>query len=614
MAPVTSFRSFELLADLLPDGVLVVDHDGTVICANTEVARQLGCDKADIVGGPIERFVPDRHQMAHTDHRKGFFASGGTRPMGVGLDLRARRADGSEFPVDVSLRAMELDSIPVVVAAIRDLTAQRDAERNSAILEIVHGASRSAVVVMETTGVIAGINAAATRLLGVETDELQERHLDETVLGSTPDLRHTFAACIAGHHIENRRILLATRWGDPIPVSLTARPVGNDRGGIVAVSMLLFDLSEQEASQTALQTLQTRLEVTERLGGIGSWEFNSVTSEFQMSPGLHALAGINPLESQGTIDDLVSSMVPEQAVEFTDRLTRCLEHGEHLSMEGEILDRAGNTRWIAIEGDIVTTETVTGQRRAAGIVQDLTERHEAMEGLLLADRLKDEFLSTVSHELRTPLTVIVGFADHLRSFADETTAVYFDAMFRNATEMEMMVNQLLDMSRVQSGKIRFQPEPCVLRELIDEARSYTTTVLAGHRILNETSATAVWADPLAFRRILTNLLSNAAKFSEPGTTITITDDVDSDWVTISIIDEGIGIGPLDAETIFEPFVQARHGRPFDVRGTGVGLAIVGRYVELHGGRVWVQSELGKGSRFCFTIPVATSDATAGADG
>lgn len=614
MAPVTSFTSFELLADLLPDGVLVVDHDGTVICANAEVARQLGCDKADIIGGLIERFVPDRLQVVHTDHRKGFFASGGTRAMGVGLDLRARRADGSEFPVDVSLRAMELEGTPVVVAAIRDLTAQRDAERNSAMLEILHSASRSAVVVIETTGVIAGVNAAATRLLGVETDELQKRPFDETVLGSTPDLRDTFADCIAGHHIENRRILLATRWGDPIPVSLTARPVGNDRGGIVAVSMLLFDLSEQEASQMALQTLQARLEVTERLGGLGSWEFNSVTNEFQMSPGLHALSGVNPLEAEGTIDDLVSSMVPEQALEFTDQLTRCVERGEHLSMEGEILDRAGNTRWIAIEGDVVGTDTVIGQRRAAGIVQDLTARHEAMESLLLADRLKNEFLATVSHELRTPLTVIVGFADHLRSFADETTAVYFDAMFRNATEMATMVNQLLDMSRAQSDKSRLKPQPCVLRELVDEALSYTTTVLAAHRCLNKTSATAVWADPLAFRRIVTNLLSNAAKFSEPGTTITIADDVDSDWVTISIIDEGIGIDPVDAETIFEPFVQARYGRPFDVRGTGVGLAIVSQHVEQHGGRVWVQSELGTGSRFCFTIPLTASEATSGADG
>lgn len=613
MTPVTSFRSFELLAELVPDGLVMVGVDGIVLGANSELARLLGYEKAEIVGRSIEQFVPDRFQAAHVEHRTGFFASGGSRSMGVGLDLRARRADGSELPVDVSLRTIELDGVAVVVAAVRDVTAQRDAERASAILEIVRGATRSGVVVLETSGVIAGVNTAATRLLGVEADDLVGRPFDETVLGATPAIRRTLCDCLGGRHIENHRVMLATQWGEPTPVSLTARPVGNDRGGIVAVSMLAFDLTEQEASQASLRALQARLEVTERLGGIGSWEFNGATGELQMSPGLHALTGIDALEFPGTIDAFLSSMVDETAASFTDRLARCLDHGEHLSLEGELRGGEGAARWIAIEGDRITVEPSSGHRRASGIVQDLTERHEVMEDLLLADRLKDEFLATVSHELRTPLTVIVGFAELLLALAEDATRGYLSALFRNAAEMRIMVDQLLDMSRIHSGELQFDPSPCALHDITTEVVADVAIAFASHRIVNQTSSTAVWTDPQVIRRILSNLVSNAAKFSKPGTTITITDEVAGGWATVTVSDEGVGIAPADAESIFEPFVQARHGRPLDVRGTGVGLAIVHRYVELHGGRVWVESELGEGSRFHFTVELAPHTSTATAD-
>lgn len=283
-----------------------------------------------------------------------------------------------------------------------------------------------------------------------------------------------------------------------------------------------------------------------------------------------------------------------------------------MSLEGRLVSRDGHERWITIEGGRDAAGHGDAQRRVVGIVQDVTARHEAMASLVEADRLKDEFLSTVSHELRTPLTVILGFADHLRRVGDESSTPYLDAMYRNAAEMDLMVDQLLDMSRVQSGRVVLELEPAPLRSVVGDTLTYLATTVRQHRIVDDTSDVVVLVDPMGFRRLLANLVSNAAKFSPPESTITISDVVEGGEVIVSVCDEGIGIDADDLDSIFDMFVQARHGRPVDVPGTGVGLTIVKRYVEMHGGRVWVDSEPGGGACFRFTIPVAT--VTPGEDG
>lgn len=605
MTPSTLLSAFEILADLFPDGVLVVGDDGVIQAASGEFARIVHSDRAAIVGQELEQFVPVRHRSDHVDSRKRFFASGGSRPMGVGLGLHALRSDGSEVPIDVSLRSVDLDGSRVVIAAVRDLTAQHEAEKTRSTLEIVRRATRSAVLVIEASGVIVGTNDAATRLLGVDAEDLTDRHLDETVLGDTAQILEIFDDCVAGGHFEDLRIELVTKWDERVPVNLTAHPVVSSRGQISAVSMLMFDRSEMEASQAALRQFQERLEVTERLAGIGSWELDGNTGELQMSPGLHELLGLSPFDAEGTVDDLLGPMSPDFADEIRGALARCVEEGTPMSFEGQLLAAGGRSRWITIEGNRDSTG-VASPNRVVGIVQDVSARHEAMATLLEADRLKDEFLSTVSHELRTPLTVIVGFADHLRSEGDASTAPYLDAMHRNAVEMDLMVDQLLDMSRVQSGRVSFEPVPARLNSLVGDAIAYIGTMVRRHRVIDETSDVEVMVDAMGFRRVLTNLVSNAAKFSPPDSKITISAALDRGDVVVSVCDEGIGLAPEDVESIFDMFVQARHGRPVDVAGTGVGLTIVKRYVEMHGGRVWVESQPGAGACFRFTIPAAAS--------
>ncbi|MBD0328670.1 MAG: PAS domain S-box protein [Thermoleophilia bacterium] len=222
-----------------------------------------------------------------------------------------------------------------------------------------------------------------------------------------------------------------------------------------------------------------------------------------------------------------------------------------------------------------------------------------------ADQLKDEFLSIVSHELRTPLTTISGFAQTLVAQADllpdDMKRELLGQVIESSDEMTEMIDQLLDFSRLQAGKVALSPEPVDLRSVVDTTIRGAARALAEHDVeIDLRQGVRVTTDQRALHRILVNLLTNAAKFSPEGSKITVGGGDGDSGVAIFVRDEGAGIAPEDQEKIFERFHQTRvvPGR----RGTGIGLSIVRRYVDLLGGSVGVDSELGRGSCFSLWLP------------
>lgn len=278
-------------------------------------------------------------------------------------------------------------------------------------------------------------------------------------------------------------------------------------------------------------------------------------------------------------------------------------------------------------GALVTLATVAlieaVQRRrdyALALVEERTQELEAavvrLEHARLeleeADRLKDEFLDLAAHELRTPIAAIAGFAEVLTSGNGpdpETRARLVGRIWANAREMEELTNQLLDLSRLRAGRVEIKPEALALRGAVEECLERVGAALEDRPVSVEVPADlAALADASAFRRILTNLLTNAAKFSDPGTPVSVTAGVEGDDVRVAVTDQGIGIAPEEQALIFERFYRADSGS-HATRGSGVGLAIVGQYVALHGGRIGVDSTPGSGSTFWFTLPMAREEAT-----
>jgi signal transduction histidine kinase len=219
----------------------------------------------------------------------------------------------------------------------------------------------------------------------------------------------------------------------------------------------------------------------------------------------------------------------------------------------------------------------------------------------------------MSHELRTPLNAIIGFSQVLRErlFGEinEKQEEYLDDILSSAHHLLSLINDVLDLSKVEAGQVELDVAPFSLRETLESGVVMVRERAArnGVRLSLEAGSDVdvIDGDERRIRQVLFNLLSNAVKFTPSGGSVDVSAERVGTAVQVTVADTGSGIAPEDHERIFEEFQQTEAGRA-EREGTGLGLALSRRLVELHGGRIWLESELGRGSRFVFTLPIEGS--------
>jgi PAS domain S-box-containing protein len=228
-----------------------------------------------------------------------------------------------------------------------------------------------------------------------------------------------------------------------------------------------------------------------------------------------------------------------------------------------------------------------------------------------ANRLKSEFLASMSHELRTPLHTIIGFSEllseQLEGPLNDKQKRFISHIHRDSLHLLELINEVLDLSKIEAGRLELHQEVFQMKPAIDEVLSSARALAAPKSIGIEQRATteiSLRADRVRFKEILYNLLSNAVKFTPDGGSVWIEGNVDGDaMVVISVVDTGIGIPPEEHQSVFQKFYQVGPTTRGVREGTGLGLTITKRLVEQHGGKIWVESEPGKGSRFSFALPL-----------
>ncbi len=238
------------------------------------------------------------------------------------------------------------------------------------------------------------------------------------------------------------------------------------------------------------------------------------------------------------------------------------------------------------------------------------EAVETAERLKEVDRLKSQFLANMSHELRTPLNSIIGFSRVILKGIDgpitDQQRQDLEAIFNSGQHLLGLINDILDISKIEAGKMELAFEPTDLQEIIRGVMSTAIALVKDKPIELQQSVPAdlptITADSRRIRQVLLNLVSNAAKFTDQGF-IRVEARVEGDYVVISVSDSGIGIPPEKLPNIFEAFTQVDASPSRKYGGTGLGLTISKSFIELHGGRIWVESEPGKGSTFTFTLPI-----------
>lgn len=306
-------------------------------------------------------------------------------------------------------------------------------------------------------------------------------------------------------------------------------------------------------------------------------------------------------------------LIPSEKEKINEYLAQFTANG---SIHGET--KAITSKDVCIDVEINATVLEGHDDTVQVLARDITDRKLAEENLLQAkiaaetsSRTKSEFLANMSHELRTPLNSIIGFSDALMEGyfgeLDPKQTRYIQNISNSGKHLLNLINDILDISKVEAGKMKLFPESTTVDTLLDEMVSLVQPLAAKKEIIINVSRDpelqTMFADKAKIKQVLYNLLGNAIKFTHRGGCVIIRTNINGNMAQISVIDTGIGIPPQDMNKLFRPFTQLDSSVARRYEGTGLGLALVKELIELHGGHIWVESEVGKGSNFTFEIPL-----------
>jgi signal transduction histidine kinase len=244
-------------------------------------------------------------------------------------------------------------------------------------------------------------------------------------------------------------------------------------------------------------------------------------------------------------------------------------------------------------------------------VRLFNEIQDKSHQLQIANQHKSEFLANMSHELRTPLNAVIGFSEVLQQGMvgelNDKQGEYVSYIHTSGSHLLSLINDILDLSKVEAGRMELELTSFNVPLAIDNALTLVKERATRHGLTLDCTLdpalAEINADERKFKQVMLNLLSNAVKFTPEGGGITVAARPVNDTVEVSVTDTGIGIAPEDCDAVFEEFRQVGGHSDAKAQGTGLGLALTKKFIELHGGRIWLTSTPGKGSTFSFTLPV-----------
>jgi PAS domain S-box-containing protein len=399
-------------------------------------------------------------------------------------------------------------------------------------------------------------------------------------------------------------------------------PELNDEGAVESLLSVTSEITARKQVEEKWRDSDERLHQILEAAEVGAWQWEFSTGSFTWYGSTVELLGLQPKEFAGTYESSLKTVHPDDLSTINHAVKRSVETGAEFRVEFRVIHPQGGVRWLLAKGQVYRNAEGVAERMM-GITYDITPRkqvEEARQKLLAqeqaaraeaetAARAKDEFLAVISHELRTPLSAMLGWAEVLRARqpGDPVYERALSTIERNADRQSQLIEDLLDTTRILSGKLRIEVQPIYLDVLLEESLDVVRPTAEAKDIklsaVLDTAPELIMGDANRLQQVFWNLLSNAIKFTEPGGRVEVRMERDEAEVRVIIHDTGKGITPDFLPHVFDLFRQADSSSARRQGGLGLGLALARRLVEMHGGAIKADSPgEGQGATFTISLP------------
>ncbi len=541
---------------------------------------------------------------------------------------RIRRPDGIErvLIAQGEVRFSATGEAELMVGICQDVTElvrlqEESAEQEKKLRRVLDGVF-SFVGLISTDGTLVDANKATIEAFGLDRHAVIGKKLWDTYYWShataaREGVRDAIMRATTGEVVRGDFVVRAGPE-QLITIEATFGPLRDSNGQVVQVIASATDVTERARNAEEVRKARHQLEAAQRIANTGSWEWDFASGRLWWSEQCFRILGWE-VGSSATLERFMASVHPDDR-KIVKRSTRDAILGIGCAYDHRVVWPSGEVRVVHQLGE-VERDSEGRPIKMIGSTQDVTMLRQTQEELIeakiraeTASQSKSRFLASMSHELRTPLNAIIGFSELLMSdaasvFSDERRAEYQRDINSSGKHLLSVINDILDISRIEAGKVSMEEEDVALAELIDTALRMTRPKAddGGVALGQNASGAVPWVtgDRRLLLQALLNLISNAVKFTPRDGRVDVMTHVENDGaVEIAVRDTGIGMSDADIARVGEPFLQVdgRLSRKFE--GTGLGLVIAKRLIEMHGGFLRVESRLGAGTTMTITLPAA----------
>jgi PAS domain S-box-containing protein len=642
--------------------IISVNVNGIIQTFNAGAETMLGYSMGEVVGQVTPEIFHDAQEVSDKIAKASNLLG---KDIGVGFEALKYmgieglfdeewihiRKDGSSFPVELSVTILRDDNGQIIgaVSFAKDISDRKQAEaalrESQALLQTVLDSFPLAVFWKDRQSVFLGCNQlfattngmdSPSDVLGKSTFDLS--YTEAEILDYTSADQQVMESGIAKLHIEE---LITLPSGEQQWLQTNKVPLRDSEGNVIGVVGTFQDISDRKLAEEALRASDQRWKFALEGAGDGAWDWNVKNNEVFYSPQWKSLLGYTDDEIENRFEVWENLVHPDDLAQCYENINKCLNSEVRLyESEHRLRCKDGSYKWILSRGKVLEWDANGHALRMMGTHTDLSDRKQveiqlqlANQELLRATKLKDEFLANMSHELRTPLNSILGMSESLQEEVlgsmNEKQLTAIATIDSSGEHLLSLINDILDLSKISSGMMELDITSVSVKNLCSSSLVFVKQQAFKKRIQIHShippQINNINIDERRIKQVLINLLTNAVKFTPKGGTINLIvaigsgdtwqgeatipqqlREMNSPTILFQVVDTGIGIAAKDLKMLFQPFVQVDSALNRQYEGTGLGLALVKQIMELHGGQVMVESEVGKGSCFTVALPYEVS--------